>query len=238
MFIDSGDVVRPRLDYKKDHLSPIGRDKSLMWKASYRRVFVVLAAGALSDCVTQSVPQTTTVQGSNVAKNETSVPASKSPSATSKGSALPEFDCDAPPAQVSQSTSTTISGLPFSISGAFQVNELRQDPTWRPTVAVNTDLGDKGHIGLRIARESATGPVFIVEMYDTRNGDEDNTVGSIQITQGVTHFLFALGADSTLRVSVAGLSGAATLKAAQPVTVYLACSTAKVHFSNLIISDH
>lgn len=207
-----------------------------MRKALHRCAVGALASGVLISCATKPVPQTTTARTDKAARGGMVVPPPTAPSGTADGNALHDFECDAPAGYYS-GPSKTISGLPLSISGEFQVKELKQDPNnWMPVVSVYTDSADDRHIGFRMIRRSATDYAFTVEMDDSRSTTEGTVIGSIPVTQGLTHFSFELAADSTMRVRVGSLSGTERLKAVKPVTAELGCSSVDVHFSNVVIS--
>lgn len=182
---------------------------------------LVLALGPLSLCACS----TTAVQSTVPAAAPTAMPSGRA--------AGYHYECNAPRGHT-VSWSKRVSGKAVAISGMIAVRRFRHDPVWEPTADISAILGNREAITLRIEDLSArTLGVLLINSTEPR---AEHIVGTLPIYPRPLHFSLEVTSDSLLHVAVGELRASERLDRGQPTGVQLACSTADLYYSNVVIS--
>lgn len=143
-----------------------------------------------------------------------------------------QFDCDVPPANVSDWSGTIVPRLQ-QVTGTIELLQPREHERWWPVASVLLSHGDQ-QTGLQLYQDRKTQDTLQVAVL--RPGKEGRSVlTSVPWKGSPVAFRFSVTESGDVELSVAGKVALLALKDIEVEKISLSCSTAQFKFKDLVL---
>ena len=146
------------------------------------------------------------------------------------------FECDARSGHFNVSK-IQVSTEKTHVTGTLQISEIRRHRNWAAFASIHFGVFNKPpYMGLQVTVMPNKPDSFQFALTGRGNENDRIVFGSIDVTDAPMPFELTLNRNGNLTVSISGRSKSLSLNVVEPTELSLTCSTAFVHFSNVIIN--